>query len=144
MVRLWIEGSFKDGRSVTSSGGQEGHIYVQKVQRLLQLSQWARESRRMRFEEMCERLDVSAATLKRDLRYLREELGVGLRYDATDRCYVLQAEIPRGAFEVRGVWIHDDDLFALRVAQHVIEESGSEVVATRLGRILSGLQSCRG
>ena len=46
-----------------------------RTERLLKLANLLRGRRKLRFDQLLERLDVSRATLKRDLKYLREQLG---------------------------------------------------------------------
>lgn len=91
-----------------------------KTERLLRLANLLRDRRRLRFDEMLERLAVSPATLKRDLRYLRETLGTPVEYDAFDRTYQI-AESPRRARqELPGLWFGESDLYALLLAHQLL------------------------
>jgi predicted DNA-binding transcriptional regulator YafY len=117
---------------------------MRKIQRLLLLGQWARESKKISFQDMCEKLEASPATVKRDIRYLREDLNITLIYDTYERCYRFHSSVPRSSFEVQGLWVHDDDLFALWLAQQLIEDTGYYCELThRLGRLLYRLQGCK-
>lgn len=58
-----------------------------RTERLFRLANLLRDRKRLRFDELLERMDVSPATLKRDLKYLREQLGTPVEYDAFERSY---------------------------------------------------------
>jgi predicted DNA-binding transcriptional regulator YafY len=114
-----------------------------RAERLFRIVVLLREHRQLRFADLLERLEVSAPTLKRDLRYLRERLGTPIRYDAFDRCYRLDAEPRAGARrEVPGLWLDERELYALAFAWHLIEQvepgtTVSPVVGTLMQRMRS-------
>lgn len=70
----------------------------------------------VRFDTLLAELEVSPATLKRDLAYLRHRLGAPLRYDAFSRGYRFAQESHwRGAtkHELPGLWLSEHELHAL-------------------------------
>ena len=113
-----------------------------RTERLLRLATLLRDRRRLRFEEMLDRLDVSPATLKRDLKYLREQLGTPVLYDNFDRSYHLAESNPRGRQELPGLWFSEADLLSLLMAQRLLAEvdpAGS--LAPRLQAVTQRVES---
>lgn len=93
-----------------------------KTERLFRLANVLRDRKKLRFDEMIERLAISPATLKRDLKYLRDQLGTPVEYDTFDRTYQI-AESPRRARqELPGLWFDESDLHALLLAQQLLGE----------------------
>lgn len=93
-----------------------------RTERLFRLANLLRDRKRLRFDEMLDRLDVSPATLKRDLKYLREQLGTPVEYDAFERSYQV-ADLPqRARQELPGLWFSEADLHSLLMAQRLLAE----------------------
>lgn len=67
-------------------------------------------------------LEVSRATLKRDLQYLRERLNAPIEYDAQSNGYRFGAQ-SRGAtkHELPGVWLSEHELHALLTLHQMLE-----------------------
>lgn len=55
--------------------------------RIFQLHQLLRKGRRPSLNDMMEQMEVSKATIKRDLELLRDQLGAPLVYDRHDNAY---------------------------------------------------------
>lgn len=94
-----------------------------RAERLFRIVVLLREHRQLRFADLLDRLEVSAPTLKRDLRYLRDRLGTPIRYDAFERCYRLE-ESPRASAkrEIPGLWLDERELYALAFAWNLLEQ----------------------
>jgi len=94
-----------------------------RAERLFRIVVLLREHRQLRFADLLDRLEISAPTLKRDLRYLRDRLGTPIRYDAFDRCYRLE-ESPRASAkrEIPGLWLDERELYALAFAWSLLEQ----------------------
>ncbi len=73
------------------------------------------------FERMLERLEVSRATLKRDLEYLRNRLNAPIVWDRETRGYVYGKPLAVGAqYELPGLWFSADEIHALLTMQHLL------------------------
>jgi len=79
------------------------------------------------FDELMDRLEVSRATLKRDLAYLRERLNApivhdrmlgGYRFDRASRTVGDQYELP-------GLWFSAEEILALLTMQHLLSNLDS-------------------
>ncbi len=93
-----------------------------RTERLFSLVGLLRKSKRMQFDEMRERLQVSPATLKRDLKYLRETLGTPVHYDAFDRTYRVSDPSSQAHHEIPSVWFSEAELYSLHLAQQLLKE----------------------
>ncbi len=97
-----------------------------RTERLFSLVGLLRKSKRMQFDELRERLQVSPATLKRDLKYLRETLGTPVHYDAFDRTYRVSDPSSQPYYEVPSVWFSEAELDSLLLAQQLLKEVDPE------------------
>ena len=87
--------------------------------------------------EIEEDLEVSHATFKRDLEYLRDRLNVPVIWSRERQAYVLdpaaeQAELP-------GVWFSPAEVYALLEIDHLLDTLGSGLLARRLAPLRTRL-----
>jgi len=108
-----------------------------RTERLFQITGVLRSTQRMRFDELRERLAVSPATLKRDLKYLREQLGTPIEYDAFDRSYKLAGDGTQPRKELPGLWFSEAELHALALAHRLLQELDPQhKLAPRLSSVI--------
>lgn len=113
-----------------------------RTERLFRLANLLRDRKRLRFDEMLDRLDVSPATLKRDLKYLREQLGTPVEYDAFERSYQVADSAPRARQELPGLWFSEADLHSLLMAQRLLAEiDPAGGLAPRLQAVVERVES---
>lgn len=93
-----------------------------RTERLFSLVGLLRKAKRLQFDEMREHMKVSPATLKRDLKYLRETLGTPVHYDAFDRTYRVNDPSSQPHHEIPSVWFSEADLYSLVLAQQILKE----------------------
>ncbi len=72
------------------------------------------------FAELLDTLEVSPATLKRDLQYLRDRMGAPIEYDASSNGYRFGQQWRGAAHELPGVWFNEAELHALLTMQHML------------------------
>ncbi|KAF0102014.1 MAG: Helix-turn-helix type 11 domain-containing protein [bacterium] len=73
------------------------------------------------FQRMLERLEVSRATLKRDLEYLRNRLNAPIVWDRDTGGYRYEKqERVGGQFELPGLWFSAEEIHALLTMQHLL------------------------
>ncbi|MCZ4314060.1 YafY family protein [Comamonadaceae bacterium G21597-S1] len=70
--------------------------------------------------ELMHRLEISAATLKRDLAKLRDQLHVPIRYDRDQGGYLLDKTSPNA--ELPGLWFNQDEILALVTIQQLLSQ----------------------
>jgi predicted DNA-binding transcriptional regulator YafY len=73
------------------------------------------------FQALRQRLEVSPATLKRDLEYLRNRLNAPIVWDRDLRGYRYDRADPVGAqYELPGLWFSAEEIHALLTMQHLL------------------------
>jgi predicted DNA-binding transcriptional regulator YafY len=113
-----------------------------RTERLLKLANLLRGSRKLRFDQLLERLEVSRATLKRDLKYLREQLGTPIEYDTFERSYQVGGSRKHTPQELPGLWVSESDLRSLLLAQRLLGEvDPSGGLAPDLGAFIRRVES---
>lgn len=100
------------------------------------------------FAALREELDVSPATLKRDLQYLRDRLDAPIVYDPHDNGYRFQeSSSPRAAprRELPGLWFSENEIHALlTMHQLLVGLDDGGVLARHLQPMLDKLQGMLG
>ena len=87
---------------------------MDRTERFYKIEMLIRSRGSVRFDTLLEELEVSPATLKRDLAYLRERLGAPIDYDPFTRGYRFATENWREAkHELPGLWLSEHELHAL-------------------------------
>lgn len=86
--------------------------------------------------ELLQELEVSPATLKRDLAYLRDRLGAPIEYDRFANGYRMAVEPRGGKHELPGLWFDERELYGLLMAHQLLAELDGQGV---LGRHLQPL-----
>ena len=100
-----------------------------KTARLYKIEQLIRHRGSVSFAQMLESLEVSPATLKRDLEYLRDQLGAPIVYDRDSNGYRFDA--PAGGasgspawrgdkHELPGLWFSERELYSLLMAHQLL------------------------
>jgi predicted DNA-binding transcriptional regulator YafY len=73
------------------------------------------------FKTLLERLEVSPATLKRDLEYLRNRLNAPIVWDRDAGGYRFdRSDATGGQYELPGLWFSADEIHALLTMQHLL------------------------
>jgi predicted DNA-binding transcriptional regulator YafY len=98
-------------------------ITLGRAERLYAIDRLLRERGSLSLEEFMSALEVSRATFRRDLDYLRDRLHAPIVWDAADRKYRLNG----GAGDQRihalpGLWFNESELHALLAMQALLEK----------------------
>lgn len=86
---------------------------MSQLERLYRIEQMLLNAPVVSFQAMQDKLEVSRATLKRDLAYLRDRMNVPVIYDRFDGGYKLQADSRAQSYELPGLWFSADEIKAL-------------------------------
>ena len=74
-------------------------------------------------KQMQEALEVSRATLNRDLAYMRDRLGVPFAWDASLRGYALTQQPAKGrTFELPGIWFSEQEIHSVLTMLELISK----------------------
>jgi predicted DNA-binding transcriptional regulator YafY len=109
---------------------------MDRTERFYKIELLIRNRGRIGFEALRSELEVSRATLKRDLQYLRERMDAPIVYDRTDNAYRFAGGARERAHELPGLWFSDREIHALLTMHQLIEGLEAEGV---LGRHLQPL-----
>jgi len=95
---------------------------MDRTERFYKIDQLIGERKLVTFAEMLAALEVSPATLKRDIQYLRDRLNCPLIWDpeAGGYRYESAAARPGNQFEVHGLWFNASEIHALLTMQHLM------------------------
>jgi predicted DNA-binding transcriptional regulator YafY len=92
---------------------------MERTERFYRMEQLLRERRSVPRKVFLEDLEVSPATFKRDLDYLRDRFKAPIEWDAESHGYRLDPTAPR--FELPGLWFSPAETYALLTMQHLLE-----------------------
>ncbi|MEK8050846.1 WYL domain-containing protein [Ideonella sp. DXS22W] len=113
-----------------------------KTARLYKIERLIRQRGHVSFAQLRDELEISPATLKRDLEYLRDQLGApivydrdlnGYRFDATGTAGASGSPATRAAarHELPGLWFSERELYALLMAHQLISGLDSQGLLSR-------------
>jgi len=94
-------------------------------ERLYKIDQLLNDRRSVTFKEIQERLEVSAATLKRDLAYMRDRLHAPIIFDKGLGGYRFENNNAGDQYELPGLWFTADEIYALLTMQHLLSNLDS-------------------
>ena len=102
---------------------------MSKTARLYKIEMLIRQRGSVNFATLIDALEVSPATLKRDLEYLRDHLGAPITYDPLSRGYRFDAPASSGGrpaspggprHELPGLWFSERELYSLLMAHQLL------------------------
>lgn len=82
-------------------------------------------------KELLAELEVSPATLKRDLDYLRDRLGAPIEYDTHLNGYRFASQFRGRMHELPGLWFDERELYSLLMAHQLLSELDSDGAISR-------------
>jgi predicted DNA-binding transcriptional regulator YafY len=83
------------------------------------------------FRTLQDELEVSRATLKRDLEYLRDQLGAPIEYDRFDNGYRIVPRQRGPKHELPGLWFSERELYSLLMANQLLGELDADGTVSR-------------
>jgi len=87
---------------------------MDRTERFYKIQSLLRQNRSVTMRQMCESLEVSRATVCRDLDYLKDRLGFPVVWDRTVRGYTLSEDGQFGAsHELPGFWLNEREIYVL-------------------------------
>lgn len=99
---------------------------MDRTERFYKIDQLITEHRVVPFHAFIDALEVSSATIKRDLEYLRNRLNAPIRWDRAAGGYRYdKIDSPAGSqFELPGLWFNASEIHALLTMQHLLATLG--------------------
>ncbi|NDY92578.1 helix-turn-helix transcriptional regulator [Ideonella livida] len=120
---------------------------MDRTERFYRIELLIRNRGGVNFETLLEELEVSRATLKRDLQYLRERMDAPIVYHRADNLYRLSDDGQHGdaSHQLPGVWFSEPELHALLSMYQLIQGLDSaEVLGRHLQPLLDKLPAMMG
>lgn len=116
-----------------------------RTERIYRIESLIRHRGAVSFAALREALEVSPATLKRDLEYLRSRLGAPIEYDRDLNAYRFAASWRGERHELPGLWFDEQELYALLMAHQLLAGLGDGgVLARHLQPLLARIQALLG
>ncbi len=83
------------------------------------------------FQDLLQALEVSPATLKRDLEYLRSRMGAPIEYDRLENGYRFGAAPRQQRHELPGLWFDEAELYSLLMARQLLASLDTDGLLAR-------------
>ncbi|HYR24463.1 MAG TPA: WYL domain-containing transcriptional regulator [Aquabacterium sp.] len=93
-----------------------------KTERFYKIELMIRHRGQVSFEDMLAELEVSRATLKRDLQFLRDRLGAPIVYSREDNAYRFAEDSSAEKHELPGMWFDERELYAMLMSHQLLSE----------------------
>jgi predicted DNA-binding transcriptional regulator YafY len=93
-------------------------------ERIYRIDQLLNDKKAVSFQSLIDRLEVSPATLKRDLAYMRDRLNAPIVYDKELKGY--RFESASESYALPGLWFSPEEIYALLTMQHLLASLDSE------------------
>jgi predicted DNA-binding transcriptional regulator YafY len=100
-------------------------------------------------QRFLDELEVSRATFKRDLEYLRDRLGIPIEWQAGEpgaRGYVLKREAggARGGYGVQGLWFNQSEIHALLTMHRLASNMDPGLISDRASGLIARITQLLG
>lgn len=95
---------------------------MDRTERFYKIDQIINEKTLVTFKDLQDELEVSRATLKRDLEYMRNRLNAPIIWDRDAGGYRFDRVSPQvgGQYELPGLWFNSSEVHALLTMQHLL------------------------
>jgi predicted DNA-binding transcriptional regulator YafY len=107
---------------------------MERLERFYRIQQLLRARRLVRTQDFLEELEVSRATFKRDLDYLRDRFHAPILYDRDQEAYRLDEKAGDGAlWQLPGLWFNAQELRALLTMDRLLDDLQPGVLSQLIG-----------
>lgn len=111
------------------------------IERITKIVRLIRRRGAISMATLTDELEVSQASVKRDLEFLRDRLGCPLEWDRKQRGWIIRDElVDGGRFELPGVWFNASEVFALMTMLHLVEGVQPGLLEEHVGPLKSRLR----
>jgi predicted DNA-binding transcriptional regulator YafY len=98
-------------------------------ERLYRIDQLLNDRKTVSFQELLDRLEVSPATLKRDLAYMRDRLNAPILYDKEQNGYRFESNSKN--YALPGLWFSPEEIYALLTMQYLLSNLDGDGLLSR-------------
>ncbi len=117
---------------------------MNRSERFYQIDQLLTTRKVMSRQELLDALEVSWATLKRDLACLRERFNAPIIFDHDAGGYRFAAPLTGPRYELPGLWFNGDETYALLAMHQLLSDLEPGLLAPHVAPLLSRLESILG
>lgn len=111
------------------------------IERITKIVRLIRRMKSVSMAHLKEELEVSEASIKRDIEFLRERLGCPIEWNRSLRGYVIRDDLAQGGrFELPGVWFDSSEVFALLMMLHLVEGVQPGLLEEHIGPLKNKLR----
>lgn len=105
---------------------------MDRTERFYKIDQLINERKLVPFKDLQDELEVSRATLKRDLEYMRNRLNAPIIWDRDAGGYRFDKVSPSvgGQYELPGLWFNSSEVHALLTMQHLLANVDPDGILT--------------
>lgn len=125
-------------RSATQKKERGVKVGLDRFEKILRL---ARRRSGATMEELKRELEVSQASVKRDIDFLRSRMGCPIDWDAQKHRYFVKDLPDGGRFELPGLWFDASEVFALLMMVHLVEGMEPGLLVEHLSPMKNRLRS---
>jgi len=93
---------------------------MERLERFYKIDRLLKERKSVSFEALQDALEVSPATLKRDLEYMRERFNAPIEWDRQSRGYCFGKARTGQRYELPGLWFTAEEAYALLTMQSLL------------------------
>ncbi len=104
---------------------------MSQTERVYKIEMLIRHRGQVSFATLLEALEVSPATLKRDLEFLRSRLGAPIVYDRSVNGYHFADGYKGQPHELPGLWFNERELYSLLMAHQLLSELDTDGMLSR-------------
>lgn len=113
---------------------------MNRTERFYKIDQMLHERRVVPIEVFLDELDVSRATFKRDIEYMRDRLHAPIVWNRDAGGYHFESTKTTGpAYELPGLWFSAGELYALLAAQKLLNDIEPGILATHVAPLQARL-----
>lgn len=96
---------------------------MDRTERFYKIQSLLRQNRSVSMRLLCDTLEVSRATVCRDLDYLRDRMGVPVAWSSSQQGYILDGSGQQGkSHELPGFWFNEREIHALLSIMEIISQ----------------------
>jgi len=111
---------------------------MNRAERIFRIHRELQPGKYVPFKRFCDKLEISPATLKRDIAYMRDFMDAPILSDRDGSGYHYNPDAP--AFELPGLWFNDPELYALLASEQLLEAVHPGLLSPYIGPLRSRIR----
>lgn len=113
---------------------------MDRTERFYRIDQLLHERKIVHIETFLEELEISRATFKRDIEYLRDRLNAPIVWDREAGGYRFDKPVTGNKYELPGLWFNASEIHALLTMQHLLRSLGPGLLSPHVDPLLTRLK----